>query len=142
MKRREALNRIVLGSGTVLLIPTALLSCSEEGAADPGGNNGGNDLTINMDDGAYSELKNEGGFVVVSGTIIANTDGSNYVALASTCTHQGCTVGYSVQNNNFPCPCHGSVFNANGSVAVGPATSPLKQYTVTKAGNILTIKYV
>jgi cytochrome b6-f complex iron-sulfur subunit len=140
MKRREALNRIVLASGTVLLIPSALLSCSEEGAADPGGNNGSNDLTINMDDDDYSALKSAGGFVVVSGTIIANTDGSNYAALSSICTHQACTVGYSVQNNNFPCPCHGSVFNSNGSVAVGPATAPLKQYTVTKEGNILTIK--
>ena len=140
MKRREALNRIVLAGGTVLLIPTTLLSCSEEGAADPGGNNGNSDLTINMDDGAYSQLKNSGGFAVVSGIIVANTDGSNYVALSSICTHQACTVSYSVSNNNFPCPCHGSVFNSNGSVANGPATSPLKKYTVTKSGNILTIK--
>ncbi len=140
MKRREALNRIVLGSGTVLLLPAALLSCSEDGADDTGGNNVNNDLTINLDDGDYSALKSAGGFVVVSGTIIANTDGSNYVALSSICTHQSCTVGYSVQNNNFPCPCHGSVFNSNGSVANGPATQPLKQYTVTKSGNVLTIK--
>jgi cytochrome b6-f complex iron-sulfur subunit len=140
MKRREALHRIVLGSGTVLLIPAALLSCSEDGAADPSGNNGNNDLTINMDDGAYSHLKNIGGFTVVSGIIVANSDGSNYVALSSICTHQGCTVGYSVQNNNFPCPCHGSVYNSNGSVAIGPATQALKQYTVTKNGNVLTVK--
>jgi cytochrome b6-f complex iron-sulfur subunit len=140
MKRREALHRIVLASGTVLLIPIALLSCSEDGTADPGGNNGNKDLTINMDDSSYSGLKNAGGFVVVSGVIVANTDGSNYVALSSICTHQGCTVGYSAQNNNFPCPCHGSLYNSNGSVANGPATQALKQYTVSKAGNILTIK--
>lgn len=140
MKRRDALQRIVLAGGTVLLIPTALLSCSEDGAMDPGANNGNNELTINMDESAYSALKNAGGYVVVSGIIIVNTDGDNYVALSSTCTHQGCTVGYSVQNNNFPCPCHGSVFNSNGSVANGPATQPLKQYTVTKNENVLTIK--
>jgi cytochrome b6-f complex iron-sulfur subunit len=140
MKRREALQRIVLAGGIVLIIPSALLSCSEEGGMDPGGNNGNNDLVINMDDSHNSALKNAGGFVVVSGIIIANTGGDNYVALSSICTHQACTVGYSVQNNNFPCPCHGSVFNSNGSVAVGPATQPLKQYTVTKDGNVLTIK--
>ncbi len=140
MKRREALQRIVLASGTVLLIPPALLSCSEEGAGDPGGNNGNIDLKINMDDSSYSGLKNAGGFVVVSAIIIANTGGDNYVALSSICTHQACTVGYSVQNDNFPCPCHGSVFNSNGSVANGPATQPLKQYTVTRDGNVLTIK--
>jgi cytochrome b6-f complex iron-sulfur subunit len=140
MKRREALQRIVLASGTVLIIPPALLSCSEEGDVDPGGNNGNNDLKINMDESAYTALKNAGGFVVVSGIIVANTDGNNYIALSSICTHNACTVGYSVQNNNFPCPCHGSVFNANGSVANGPATLPLKEYTVTKEGNVLTIK--
>ena len=140
MKRRDALQRIVLAGGTVLVIPAALLSCSEEGDVDPGGNNGNNDLKINMDESAYSELKNAGGFVVASGIIIANSDGDNYVAVSSICTHNACTVGYSVQNNNFPCPCHGSVFNANGSVANGPATQPLKQYTVTKDGNVLTIK--
>ncbi len=140
MKRREALQRIVLASGTVLLIPPSLLSCAEEGDVDPGGNNGNNDLKINMDDANYSALKNAGGFVVVSGIIVVNSGGDDYVGLSSICTHQGCTVGYSVQNNNFPCPCHGSVFNANGSVANGPATQPLKQYTVTKDGNVLTIK--
>jgi len=137
MKRRDALQRIVLASGTVLVIPTVLLSCSEEGDVDTGGNN---DLKINMDESAYSALKNAGGFVVASGIIIANSDGDNYVAVSSICTHQACTVGYSIQNNNFPCPCHGSVFNSNGSVANGPATQPLKQYTVTKDGNVLTIK--
>jgi cytochrome b6-f complex iron-sulfur subunit len=140
MKRREALNRIALGSGTVLLVPAALISCSEDGADDPGGNNGNNDFTIDMDEATFSALKNAGGFAVTSGIIVANTDGSNYVALSSICTHNSCTVGYSVQNNNFPCPCHGSVFNSNGSVANGPATQPLKEYTVTKNGNILTIK--
>ena len=140
MKRREALQRIVLAGGTVLLIHPALISCSEEGTDDPGGNNGSGDLIINMDEAAYSALKSPGGSVIVSGVIIANTGNDNYVALSSICTHQGCTVNYSVQTNRFPCPCHGSVFNADGSVVNGPATAPLKRYTVTKEGNILTIK--
>jgi cytochrome b6-f complex iron-sulfur subunit len=140
MKRRDALQRIILASGTVLVIPAALLSCSEEEDVDPGGNNGNNDLQINMDESDYSALKNEGGFVVTSGIIIANSDGDNYLAVSSICTHNACTVGYSAQNNNFPCPCHGSVFNANGSVVNGPATQPLKKYTVTREGNVLTIK--
>jgi cytochrome b6-f complex iron-sulfur subunit len=136
MKRRAALQNIVLAGGTVIIIPTALISCSE----DAGGDIGNNGLVINMDEADYSVLLNEGGYVVVSNVIIANTGNAIYVALSSVCTHMSCTVGYSVQNNNFPCPCHGSVFNANGSVANGPATQPLKQYTVTRQGNILTIK--
>jgi Rieske Fe-S protein len=140
MKRREALHRIVLAGGTVLFVAPSLISCSEDGEVDPGGNNGNNDLTINMDDSAYTALKNAGGSVIVSGIIIANTGNDDFVALSSICTHNACTVGYSVQSNNFPCPCHGSVFNADGSVAEGPATQPLKKYDVTREGNVLTIK--
>ncbi len=139
MKRREAFQRIILAGGTVLVLPAALLSCSENEDEGPGGNNSNNDLKIDMSDANYAVLLNDGGFVVVSGIIIANAGGSNWVALSSICTHNGCTVGYSSQNKNFPCPCHGSVFNTNGSVANGPATVALKQYNVTKEGNILTI---
>ena len=137
MKRREALNKIVLAGGTVLFVVPSLISCSEEETGDQGGIN---DITINLDDSAYSALKNRGGSVVVSGIIVANTGNDTFVALSSICTHNACTVNYSVQNNNFPCPCHGSVFNADGSVANGPATQPLTEYTVTKEGTILTIK--
>jgi cytochrome b6-f complex iron-sulfur subunit len=137
MKRREALNKIVLAGGTVLFVVPALISCSEDDAGDPGGDK---DITINLDDSAYSALKNTGGSTVVSGIIVANTGNDTFVALSSICTHNACTVNYSAQNNNFPCPCHGSVFNADGSVANGPATQPLEEYTVTKEGNVLTIK--
>ena len=140
MKRREAFERILLAGGTVLVLPAALISCSENGEEDPGGNNNNNnDLTIDMGESAYAGLLDDGGFVVVSGIIIANAGGSNWVALSSACTHSGCTVNYNAQNQNFPCPCHGSVFNTGGGVVNGPATVPLKQYTVTKEGNILTI---
>jgi cytochrome b6-f complex iron-sulfur subunit len=65
--------------------------------------------------------------------------GGTVIALDSTCTHQGCTIAYSQANNNFPCPCHGSVYSATGTVITGPASIAVKAHTVTKAGNILTI---
>jgi cytochrome b6-f complex iron-sulfur subunit len=61
------------------------------------------------------------------------------VALSSICTHQGCTIGYSPSANNFPCPCHGSVFSTSGSVLNGPAPTAVKSYPVSQTGNILTI---
>lgn len=138
MKRREAFQRIILAGGTVLFLPAAILSCSENG--DGGPIDSTNGLTVDMSNPNYATLLNAGGFIILSGVIIANTDGNTWVALSSTCTHNGCTIGYNATQNNFPCPCHGSVFNANGSVANGPATQPLKQYTVTREGSILTIK--
>ena len=67
MKRREAFQRIILAGGTVLVLPAALLSCSENEDEGPGGNNSNNDLKIDMSDANYTVLLNDGGFVVVSG---------------------------------------------------------------------------
>jgi cytochrome b6-f complex iron-sulfur subunit len=70
---------------------------------------------------------------------VAFTNAGSYIAVSSACTHQGGTVGYNAGNNNFVCPNHGSVFNANGSVANGPASQSLKQYTTTLTGSNLRV---
>jgi cytochrome b6-f complex iron-sulfur subunit len=139
MTRRDLVQKILIGGVTFLVLPPVLNSCSKQ---DPGGSGGtpppGNKVTLDLTNASYTALNNVGGFVVVQGIIVANT-ASGYVALDSTCTHLGCTVAYSSTNNNFPCPCHGSVFSAAGSVVTGPATTALKSYTVLKSGNVLTI---
>ena len=142
MKRRDALQKVILGTGTVFLIPPVLLSttsCAKEETDDNNGNTPPQDLTIDLNDAKYADLNSDGGFVIEGNIIIANVGNDNFVALSKTCTHAGCTVSYSASNNNFPCPCHGSVFSTSGSVVNGPASSPLKAYTITKSGNILTI---
>ncbi|WP_035794153.1 Rieske (2Fe-2S) protein [Kitasatospora mediocidica] len=54
-----------------------------------------------------------------------------YKGFSATCTHAGCLVD-QVASNLIQCPCHGSRFNINdGSVAAGPAPSPLPEYQVT-----------
>ena len=49
------------------------------------------------------------------------------------CTHLGCTVGYFQSDERFHCPCHGSVFGADGAVQHGPAPRPLEWFEVTLA---------
>ena len=49
------------------------------------------------------------------------------------CTHLGCTVGYFQSDEQFHCPCHGSVFSADGKVLHGPAPRPLEWFEVTLA---------
>lgn len=66
----------------------------------------------------------------------ANSD--NLIALNSMCTHQGCGVEW--EDNAFACPCHGSKFNTDGSVATGPATEPLAPYEVTIDGDLVLVK--
>ena len=139
MTRRDLVQKVLIGGVTFLVLPPVLNSCSKQ---DPGGSGGtpppGNKVTLDLTNASYTALNNAGGFVVVQGIIVANT-ASGYVALDSTCTHLGCTVAYSSTNNNFPCPCHGSVFSAAGSVVTGPALTALKSYAVSKSGNTLTI---
>lgn len=139
MERRQFI-RNSLSAGILLALPLLNSSCEKDEDPANGGNPlpPGGSLTIDLNSAQYSALNSAGGFVLVSGIIVANT-GSGFVALSSTCTHQGCTISYSAANNNFPCPCHGSVFSTTGSVLNGPAPSPVKQFSVTKDGSILTI---
>jgi len=136
------LKKFIVGGTTLVVLPGVLASCEkEETPADGGGNNPppGNDLTIDLSDAANSALNSDGGFAVKSGKIIINDNGS-FIALSAVCTHQGCTVGYNSTNKTLPCPCHGSVFANTGSVVTGPANTPLATFSVTRNGNILTIK--
>lgn len=60
-----------------------------------------------------------------------------FTAYALYCTHLGCPVHWLATPQIFLCPCHGSVFNADGTVAGGPAPRPLFQYeTKVKNGHI------
>jgi cytochrome b6-f complex iron-sulfur subunit len=59
--------------------------------------------------------------------MIYNRDGE-IIAHSLVCTHLGCTVAESA--NGFDCPCHGSRFDADGNVLVGPAQKPLKTLRV------------
>jgi len=137
MTRRDLIQKVLIGGATLILVPQVIESCSKDSNPIDGGT-GGNDLVLDLTDPKYAALNTVGGSVTVQGIIIANTSGG-YVALASHCTHQGCAIGYSSAANNFPCPCHGSVFSTSGSVVNGPALVALKSYQVTKSGDSLTV---
>ena len=61
----------------------------------------------------------------VAGAVIVYQDGSGDLrAYSSRCTHLGCRID-RILDGEAACPCHGSRFRADGSVARGPAARPL-----------------
>lgn len=140
MKRRDALNKLFLSTGALVVLPAAFSACEKEDTGTGTGNGNGDTsaLTIDLGDAANSALTNSGGYLIKNDIIVINT-GTGFIALSKVCTHNGCSVSFNASNNNLPCPCHGSVFGLDGSVLNGPASSPLTVYTVTREGDILTI---
>ncbi len=56
-----------------------------------------------------------------------------FAVASAVCTHLGCTVAYFSSDGDFHCPCHGSVFGADGKVLHGPAPRPLDWFEITEA---------
>ena len=57
-------------------------------------------------------------------------DGS-FMALWQKCTHLGCSVPWAEGEDQFHCPCHGSLYNKTGEVLGGPAPRPMDIFPVT-----------
>ena len=65
--------------------------------------------------------------------IIVQPKAGTFLAYNSTCTHQGCPVGYN--GSQFACPCHGATYAvATGDVTGGPAPLPLTRIKVIEVG--------
>lgn len=133
MNRKDFLKQIFTKGSIVALVPAALIACADdEPTADL-------PFEIDLSLSENDVLNEEFGFKIIKGIIVVNSGSDSFMALSSECTHKQCSVTYDKASNKFPCPCHGSVFDADGSVLNGPAESPLKKYSVSKLGKILTI---
>ena len=70
-------------------------------------------------------------FKAARGIWVVNTNSYNgsqmIYALASVCTHLGCTPSWLEGEQKYKCPCHGSGFYKNGVNFEGPAPRPLER---------------
>lgn len=54
----------------------------------------------------------------------------DFIAFSVNCTHLGCPVRWEADAELFMCPCHGGVYNKDGSRAAGPPPKGLPKYPV------------
>lgn len=66
--------------------------------------------------------------------------GDKFTAFSVYCTHLGCPIHWVPGSQLFLCPCHGSVFYSDGTVAAGPAAKRLVQYNVRVANGHVEIE--
>jgi cytochrome b6-f complex iron-sulfur subunit len=95
--------------------------------------------------GTVKELEKQGRLLIRDGktsVLVMNNHSKpgSFYAIDSVCTHQGCAVDWDGDKKQIICPCHGSTFNADGSVIKGAATKPLKSYEAKLEGDAILIK--
>lgn len=78
---------------------------------------------------------------VLGDVVVTQPSAGDFRAFCATCTHLGCRLA-SVSDGLIRCPCHGSRFHLDGSVARGPASQPLLPRQVHASGDSLILEPV
>ncbi|GAB3937813.1 QcrA and Rieske domain-containing protein [Mucilaginibacter myungsuensis] len=151
MERDEFLTKFGIG---LLAVCTGcgLAGCGKDPVADnptPGNNPPTNNPPTNnpptnlVTADLATELTTVGSSKVANGVILVRVAAGNaaasFTAVQVGCTHQGTPVGYNNAQGVFICPNHGSQFAKDGALLQGPAATALRRYTVSIAGNALTV---
>ena len=154
MKRRTLTKYLTLGA-IASSLPVALAACQPSDTTSTGSSESDAppvkiDSTPREDGfaavGTVAELDEAGflsdkAFFAGSLLVIRNPDdASSLIAVDSLCTHQGCSVDWENDAGAFVCPCHDSRFNSDGSVANGPATTPLGTFEAIIEGDLILVR--
>lgn len=61
-----------------------------------------------------------------------------FVAVSRVCTHEGCETAYDA--GRFVCPCHGAVFDLDGTVIGGPTSVPVQAFDTARVGDLVWVR--
>lgn len=64
---------------------------------------------------------------------------NSIVVLSALCTHLNCLVTWDEKTRRVVCPCHGAIFDINGTPLRGPAPSPLASFPAKIVGEEIVI---
>jgi Rieske Fe-S protein len=129
--------RFILGAG-LGLAAGVIAACSSYGKKEPGSS--GTSAAPSASGSAQANVITKtadvpvGSGVIVGQIVVTQPTAGVFKGLSAICTHQGCTVS-KVADGTIDCPCHGSKFNLDGSVAHGPATTPLETKQISVQGD-------
>src|SRR5215510_1350818 len=79
-----------------------------------------------------------GSGLIVDEVVVTQPTAGQFMGFSAKCTHKGCTVN-KIADGTIDCPCHGSKFNLDGSVAHGPAEKPLEAMAVSVEGDSIVL---
>jgi thiosulfate dehydrogenase [quinone] large subunit len=104
-------------AATIAALTALFAACGDSPVEPPSGQ-----IVVKVSD--FPGLATMNQLVLVDGRRAAKRTGaSSFVAFSRLCTHEGTPV--DVSGSGFFCPNHGSQFDNDGQVTVGPATQPL-----------------
>jgi nitrite reductase/ring-hydroxylating ferredoxin subunit len=128
-----------LGASASLLSACGGGESGSAGGASGGGGSATGDAAASKSLGSTSQIPVGGGLVFKEQEIVVTQPSKGeFKAFSAICTHQGCPVG-DVSGGTINCPCHGSKFNLDGTVANGPATAPLPSERISVQGSDITL---
>jgi len=79
-----------------------------------------------------------GSGVIVDEVVVTQPTAGVFKGYSAKCTHKGCMVD-KIADGTIDCPCHGSKFNLDGTVANGPADKPLPPENITVQGDEIVL---
>ena len=139
--------RVLLGAG-LGLVTAVLAACSTygkkpEAAGEPSTTTAGGPASAGAAAPAANVIAKTadvpvGSGVIIDKVVVTQPTAGVFKGFSAKCTHAGCTVN-KVADGTIDCPCHGSKYNLDGSVANGPAQKPLEAENITVQGDSIVL---
>ena len=132
---------VIRGAGLVLTVG-ALTACGDSGGGEESAA-GSEESTSSAPAAPGSTIAKTsdvpvGSGVIVDDVVVTQPTAGEFKGFSARCTHKGCVVN-KVADGTIDCPCHGSKYNLDGSVANGPATMPLQAKAVAVEGDSIVL---
>lgn len=142
-ENRQPRRKVIVcaGLGLVAVVVAACSSSGKNSAASPArsapaGSGTAGAPTSGAPSGAITKAADVpvGSGVIVDDFVVTQPTAGVFKGFSSVCPHAGCNVS-KVTDGKIVCPCHGSKFNLDGTVAEGPAKESLEAKPVSVQGN-------